>query len=102
MQGMDVLVFPSLYEGLGLVLVEAQCSGLHCVMSTGVPEETVLVEEICDRIELGRGGLEWKKKSLRKYKRKNFSFILKEKKYSIKDEVKKIEQIYINLFEKNI
>ena len=30
-QAMDVFLFPSLYEGLGMVLIEAQCSGLRCV-----------------------------------------------------------------------
>lgn len=32
-QAMDVFVFPSLWEGLGIVAIEAQASGLHCVVS---------------------------------------------------------------------
>ena len=35
MQAMDLFVFPSLYEGLGLVLVEAQASGLPCFATKG-------------------------------------------------------------------
>lgn len=35
----DCLLFPSLYEGLGLVAVEAQMSGLPCVISSSVPNE---------------------------------------------------------------
>lgn len=37
-QCMDVFVLPSVYEGLGIVLIEAQTSGLQCVASTGVPQ----------------------------------------------------------------
>ena len=33
----DVFVFPSLWEGLGVVMIEAQINGLQCVASTAVP-----------------------------------------------------------------
>ena len=39
---MDVFVFPSIYEGLGIVLLEAQMNGLKCVVSDSVPEEVRL------------------------------------------------------------
>ena len=35
----DVLFFPSLYEGLGSVALEAQAAGIPVVMSTGIPQE---------------------------------------------------------------
>ena len=38
-QAFDAFAFPSMWEGLGMVLVEAQIAGLHCVASTGVPKE---------------------------------------------------------------
>lgn len=37
MMAMDVFLFPSLYEGLGLVVIEAQATGLLCVVSENVP-----------------------------------------------------------------
>lgn len=39
LQAADILLIPSLHEGLPLVLIEAQCSGLLCIASDGVPEE---------------------------------------------------------------
>lgn len=39
LQAMDVFVFPSLFEGLGIVLVEAQTSGLKCIVSNTIPRE---------------------------------------------------------------
>lgn len=40
MQAMDIFAFPSLFEGLGLVLVEAQASGLPCIATANtIPDE---------------------------------------------------------------
>lgn len=36
---MDIFLFPSSNEGLGLALIEAQCNGLTCIASTGIPDE---------------------------------------------------------------
>ncbi len=38
----DAFVFPSLFEGLGLSVVEAQAAGLPCLISTAVPDLAVL------------------------------------------------------------
>ncbi len=39
---MDVFAFPSLYEGFGIALLEAQLSGLRCVVSDAVPRDAVV------------------------------------------------------------
>lgn len=39
LRAMDVFVFPSTFEGLGIALIEAQVSGLRCIASNAVPEE---------------------------------------------------------------
>lgn len=41
---MDCFVFPSLYEGLGMVVVEAQINGLRCVVSREVPNDTIVTK----------------------------------------------------------
>lgn len=40
MKAMDVFVFPSLAEGLGIVCIEAQMAGIRCIVSDAVPCET--------------------------------------------------------------
>lgn len=41
---MDAFIFPSIYEGLGIAVVEAQATGLPCFVSEGVSLETKLQE----------------------------------------------------------
>ncbi|WP_424767286.1 glycosyltransferase family 1 protein [Paenibacillus sp. sgz302251] len=40
MKSFDVFVFPSVFEGFGIVTVEAQCSGTPCVAADTVPKVT--------------------------------------------------------------
>ncbi|TMW70546.1 glycosyltransferase family 1 protein [Alteribacter natronophilus] len=42
LNAMDAFVFPSIYEGLGLVLLEAQASGVSCVVSEAIQPEADL------------------------------------------------------------
>lgn len=46
LQAMDVFLFPSLYEGLPLSIVEAQAAGLPCVISDNVPEECIKTDRV--------------------------------------------------------
>lgn len=45
-QAADVFVFPSKHEGLGMVAIEAQVSGLPVVCSTGVPKSVELTNNV--------------------------------------------------------
>ena len=38
LSAMDRFVFPSIYEGLGIVLIEAQKIGIPCIASSAVPD----------------------------------------------------------------
>lgn len=59
MQAMDVFLMPSHYEGLPLVLVEAQASGLPCVISESIPVDCDLRGSSITRLSLGASFAEW-------------------------------------------
>lgn len=44
MQAMDVFAFPSNFEGLGIVAIEAQAAGLPCICSDRVPQEAHITD----------------------------------------------------------
>lgn len=44
---MDIFIFPSYKEGLGIVSIEAQANGLTVVSSTGVSKETAVTNNTC-------------------------------------------------------
>lgn len=52
LQMMDVFLFPSLFEGLGIVLVEAQATGLPCITSKDVVPSEVDVADLVKFISL--------------------------------------------------
>lgn len=43
---MDVFAFPSKHEGLGIVVLEAQISGLPCVVSDVIPSEAIISNNV--------------------------------------------------------
>lgn len=59
---MDCFVFPSLYEGLGMALVEAQAAGLRCIVSDRIPLSACIVDELLCRLPLERSAEEWAEK----------------------------------------
>lgn len=63
LQAMDVFVFPSLYEGLPVTLVEAQAAGLPCLISDRVPMECRLTEPV-QQLPLGSGAEVWAERIL--------------------------------------
>ena len=64
LKAMDAFVFPSLSEGLGLSLVEAQAAGLHCLVSDTVPEDADVVRPLVTRLSLQNSPALWAEKLL--------------------------------------
>ena len=58
---MDVFLFPSLWEGLGLAIVEAQAAGLPCIISEHIPYEAEIVPQLIYRVPLSKRAKEWAK-----------------------------------------
>lgn len=57
-QCMDVFVFPSQYEGFGTVTIEAQASGLKCIVSDKVPKE-VSITNLVEHVPLSADPKRW-------------------------------------------
>ena len=94
-QAMDIFLFPSLYEGLGMVLIEAQCSALPCVCSDKIPK----ISKICNDVyflSLNDSAKEWSNLVLKQNytNRSNNTIIVRENGYDIKNEVLKLEEKY--------
>ena len=88
MQGIDEIVFPSLYEGLSLVMVEAQASGLPILASDKLSEEHSITNLI-KYMSLKKTPSEWAEEAinLRKItKRKSTAELLIQKGYDIETE----------------
>jgi glycosyltransferase involved in cell wall biosynthesis len=67
LNAMDIFVFPSLYEGLPLTLVEAQASGLTCIVSDRISDEVLLTDRII-KMPIDVSPIEWAEKIV-KYSR---------------------------------
>ncbi len=93
----DVYVMPSLYEGLPLAAVEAQCSGLPCVMSNLITEEVALTENV-SFLDLNDPIEKWTSKILeyKNFSRRDESRTIKDCGYDIDDIAKKMEEFYIS------
>lgn len=57
--GADLFLFPSLHEGLGIVVIEAQASGLRCVVSDAVPSEANMEVGLLQTISLNDSVERW-------------------------------------------
>lgn len=66
-QAMDVFVFPSVYEGLPVSLVEAQAAGLPCCVSSNVPKDSAITD-LVQFISLEDRSEKWAEIALRSVK----------------------------------
>lgn len=55
----DLFLFPSLHEGLGIVVIEAQASGVYCIVSDAVPTEADMEVDLLLTESLGVPAKEW-------------------------------------------
>ena len=90
----DVFAFPSLREGTPLALLEAQCNGLPCIVSTNVPND-VFVSDLIQSISLERRE-EWIRMLTERTRRDSESYAdyLLEKGYDVHRTYMYIYQVY--------
>lgn len=93
-KAMDCFIFPSLHEGLGMVLIEAQASGLKCFCNINLPKE-VFISKLIYGIELTKSPDEWSRIiSQKDIGRLNVENKIIENGFSVDTESKKLTIIY--------
>lgn len=94
---MDVFVFPSVFEGLGIVAVEAQTSGLPVVCSDQIPSEACVMTSV-RRLSLDAGLEPWVTAIINSAgtipSRSVCASIVKKCGFDIEDVVKEVEYVY--------
>lgn len=101
-QAMDVFVFPSLYEGLGIVGIESQASGLMTICSDGIPEEARITNYFrC--LPLKDSPNKWAEEIniySKDYERRDTHLEIVNAGFDALESAKEIEEYYINKIEK--
>lgn len=94
----DAFVFPSFFEGLSVVGIEAQATGLKCFVSEAFTDEGILSDNVY-KLSLKDSPEKWADLILKEgqnYERKDFSKIVMEKGFDIRKTAKDIQDFYIS------
>lgn len=101
-QLMDIFVFPSLYEGFGNVVIEAQASGLKVLASDTVPKSTQ-ISSLVEFYSISKNEpKDWAKKinNISNYTRKNMLNVIIESGYDIRENADIQEKMYVDMAKK--
>lgn len=96
---MDAFLLPSLYEGLPVVLVEAQTSGLTCFVSDTTTKQVNLTDLI-NFYSIKSSPQQWAKlmdRQIKRCRREGYAEEIIEAGFDMKDVAKKLEKIYLSV-----
>lgn len=97
LQAFDLFLLPSRFEGLGIVLIEAQASGLPCLTSKDVVPEEARVTDLLTYVSLEELAQTWAVVALEVMKQTRYDRskeVLKQR-YDIRQTVAQLEKIYL-------
>ena len=106
LSAMDIMVLPSLYEGMPLVALEWQVSGLPCIISDSVTKECK-VTDLVEFLPLSVGAEEWAKEIVRiDTEKKDRSYFdtetaIKKAGFDIKENADELRKLYEKLYKKS-
>lgn len=97
LQAMDIFVFPSLYEGLPVTLIEAQAAGLPCVISDHISQECIVTNDLVTVQNLSDSAETWARHilSLPGKERSNRSAEIEASGFDIVENAKWLEEFYL-------
>lgn len=100
LQAMDVFVFPSLYEGLPVSLVEAQAAGLPCLVSDTISDEC-MITDLIQKASLNETAHAWAIKALTMAKRErcNMYSEIAGRGFDIVQNAAKLQEFYLDQWE---
>lgn len=103
LMAMDVFLFPSLFEGLGIVLIEAQATGMKCFTSKDVVPIEAKLTDLVEYIPLKKSDEYWAEKVLVNInsERKNMQSQIEKAGYDIKTTAKWLENFYLENWSNN-
>ena len=103
LQAMDVFVFPSLYEGLPVTMIEEQAAGVPAVISNRVSEECIITKDLVKVEGLEETPEQWAGEILKQVKisKRDRSEEIKKAKYDVETTAKWLEEYYLKKAEVN-